>query len=121
MKHLLTAFALASTVLVAAAADLGGTWKVIGDVMGNAVNFTATMKQDGETLSGTVLMDGQKDPVPVSGTVKDATATFTFTVAHEGSTYTNTFTGTVGDDGVMKGKIDVQGIADGTFTATRQP
>ena len=45
--------------------------------------------------------------------------TFEFDTVHEGTTYHMVFTGTVGDDGVLKGTIAVAGV-EGTFTATKQ-
>jgi hypothetical protein len=114
------ALSLCAVVLVAAtvlADGVAGTWSVDGDVVGNPVKFTTVWKQDGETLSGTATLEG-KD-VPVTGTVKDKAVTFEFDTEHEGSTYHLVFTGTVGDDGVLKGSIAVAGV-EGTFTATKQ-
>jgi hypothetical protein len=114
------ALALAAVVLTSVAllaADVAGTWAVDGDVVGNPVKFTAVWKQDGETLSGTATLEG-KD-TPVTGTVKDKTVTFEFDNDHEGTTYHLVFTGTLGDDGGLKGAIAVAGV-EGTFTAKKQ-
>jgi hypothetical protein len=99
------------------AADVAGTWNVDGDVVGNPVKFTTVWKQDGEKLSGTATLEG-KD-TPVTGTVKEKTVTFEFDNDHEGTTYHLVFTGTLGDDGGLKGSIAVAGV-EGTFTATKQ-
>jgi hypothetical protein len=103
--------------LAAAAADVSGTWNVDGDVVGNAVKFACTLKQDGEKLSGTANMQG-KD-IPMTGSVKGSTVSFTFDVDHEGTTYTNVFTGRLGDNGVIEGSIAVGGV-EGSFTAKKQ-
>ena len=103
--------------LAAAAADVSGTWNVDGDVVGIAVKFACTLKQDGEKLSGTANMQG-KD-IPMTGSVKGSTVSFTFDVDHEGTTYTNVFTGRLGDNGVIEGSIAVGGV-EGSFTAKKQ-
>src|SRR5262245_44931488 len=111
----LVAVALAAIPVFAAA--VAGTWNVDGDVVGNPVKFTTVWKQDGETLSGTATREGKE--VPVTGTVKEKVVTFEFDTVHEGTTYHLVFTGTIGDDGGMKGSIAVAGV-EGTFTATKQ-
>ena len=111
----LCAVAVAATTVLAD--NVAGTWNVDGDVVGNPVKFTTVWKQDGETLSGTATLEGKE--TPVTGTVKDKAVTFEFDTVHEGTTYHMVFTGTVGDDGVLKGAIAVAGV-EGTFTATKQ-
>ena len=118
MKRLALALCLIAVAAVTVfAADVAGTWNVDGDVVGNPVKFTTVWKQDGETLSGMATLEG-KD-TPVTGTVKDKTVTFEFDNDHEGTTYHLVFTGTLGDDGGLKGSIAVAGV-EGTFTATRK-
>ena len=115
------ALALCAVVLAAVtvlASDVSGTWNVDGDVVGNPVKFPCVMKQDGEALSGTATLEGGKD-VPVTGTVKEKVVTFEFDTENQGSTYHLVFTGTLGDDGGLKGTIAVAGV-EGTFTATKQ-
>lgn len=126
----LVAAAAASASDVAVAADaataaeappapvnLAGTWNVEGDVVGNAVKFAMTLKQTGEKLSGTAAINGQQQPV--TGSVKERVATFEFDVNHEGTTYHNVYTGTLKEDGLMEGKIEVAGV-EGAFTAKKQ-
>lgn len=127
MKHVLAtltrslapalALALVFAVAIVSAADISGTWNVDGDVVGNPVKFACTLKQDGEKLAGTGKMQG-KD-IPINGSVKGQTVTFQFDVDHEGTTYTNVFTGKLGDNGVIEGTIAVGGV-EGTFTAKKQ-
>jgi hypothetical protein len=109
--------AVALTAITVLAADISGSWNVDGDVVSNPVKFVCVMKQDGEALSGTANLGG-KD-VQVTGTVKEKAVTFEFDNEHEGSTYHLVFTGTLGDDGTIKGAIAVAGV-EGTFTATKQ-
>lgn len=119
MKRLALALCIAAlTAATAFAAEVAGTWNIDGDVVGNPVKFTTVWKQDGETLSGTATLEGGRD-VPVTGTAKDQAITFEYDTDHEGTTYHLVFSGTLGEDGTIKGTIAVAGV-DGTFTATKQ-
>ena len=111
------AFAVVLAGVTLTAADVSGTWDVDGDVVGNPVKFSCTLKQDGEALSGTATIDG-KD-VPVKGTAKDRVVTFQFDVEYQGTTYTDVFTGKLGDDDAIAGTIAVAGV-EGRFTAKKQ-
>jgi hypothetical protein len=117
VKQLTVALALALFVVTPSAADVSGTWDVDGDVVGNPVKFACALKQDGETLSGTATVAGKE--VTVKGSVKDRVVTFQFDVDYEGTTYTDVFTGTIGDDGTIAGTIAVAGV-EGRFTAKKQ-
>lgn len=118
MKTLpLTLCAVALAAMTALAADISGTWNVEGDVVGNPVKFACDLKQDGEKLTGMAKVEGAD--VQLTGTAKDASVTFEFDTEHQGTTYHLVFTGTLGDDGGLKGKIAVAGV-EGTFTAKRQ-
>jgi hypothetical protein len=115
-RTLLTLCIVGLAAVTAVAADVAGTWNVDGDVVGNPVKFACTLTQDGEKLTGTATLEG-KD-IPVTGTAQDAAVTFEFDSEHQGTTYHLVFTGTVGDDGGLKGKIAVAGV-EGTFTAKK--
>ena len=106
-----------ATAVTLRAADVSGTWDVDGDVVGNPVKFTCTLKQEGEALSGTATVLGKE--VPVKGSVKDGVVTFQFDVEYEGTTYTDVFTAKIGDGEAMTGTIAVAGV-EGTFTAKKQ-
>ncbi len=103
----------ASTVL---AVDVSGTWSVDGDVVGNPVKFACELKQNGDVLSGTAKLEG-KD-APITGSVKENVVTFEYDADSQGTTYHLVFTGTLGEDGGMKGTIAVAGV-EGTFTAKK--
>jgi hypothetical protein len=120
MKKTLLALCLAAFTVVTAAAntDVAGSWKVVGDVYGNPVNFDCALKQDGEALTGTAKFDDGRETA-VTGSVKEKTVSFEFDTDSAGTTYHLVFTGTVGDDGGLKGTIAVAGV-EGTFTATKQ-
>ena len=112
---------LATTVLTVAfaaapfaAPGVSGTYKVTGEIANNDIDATLVLEQDGEAVAGTIDFQGRAKPATVSG------ITIRFQVQAEAGTYTNTWTGTIGDDGVVKGTVDVENMATGTFTATRQ-
>jgi hypothetical protein len=118
MKLLAVGLAVLLAVAGVAAVDVSGTWNVNGEVVGNVVKLAAALKQSGESLSGTATFDDGRKPVPISGKVKDRTVEFQFDVEYNGSTYTNVFTGTLGENGVIEGSIAVGGVT-GTFTAKK--
>jgi hypothetical protein len=117
VKQLTAALAVALAVVTGAAADVSGTWDVDGDVVGNPVKFTCTLKQEGEALSGTATVTGKE--VSVKGSVKDGVVTFQFDVEYEGTTYTDVFTGRLVDNDSIAGTIAVAGV-EGVFTAKKQ-
>lgn len=115
---LMTLSAVALAAVTALAADVSGTWKVEGEVYATPVKFSSALKQQGAELSGTATFEDGK-AVPVTGSVKDKAVSFEFDTEHEGTAYHLVFTGTLGDDGAVKGTIAVAGV-EGTFTATKQ-
>jgi hypothetical protein len=120
VKHLAAVLAIVGGIavaLAAAAADVSGTWNTEGDVVGNAVKFTCTLKQDGEKLTGSGMIQGKEQPIV--GTVKDKTVKLEFDVDYEGTTYHNVYTGTLKDDKVIEGKIEVGGV-EGVFAMKKQ-
>lgn len=111
----LFATAFAATL---SAADVAGRWNVDGDVVGNPVKLVCALQQQGETLSGTAILEGKAD-VPVSGSSSGQNVSFEFDTDHEGTTYHLVFTGVLGPDGGITGSIAVAGVT-GTFTAKKQ-
>jgi hypothetical protein len=111
---LATAFAHAGQ----AKTDISGTWifEVVTDA--GTGTPTVTLKQDGEKLTGHYSSQtlGEAD---LTGTVKGADITFSFTVDAQGNALKETYTGTVDKD-TMKGKLVIEGLGEGTFTAKRQ-
>jgi hypothetical protein len=117
-KTLLALYLAVVAVVTVAAIEVAGTWKVVGDVYGNPVNFDCALTQAGDALTGTAKFEDGKE-VPVTGSVKEKTVTFEFDSENQGTTYHLVFTGTLGDDGGLTGSIAVAGV-EGTFTATKQ-
>ena len=70
-----------------------GTWKIVGDVVGNPVNSTCTLTVDGAgKVGGTCTLPTGE--TKATGEVKAQTLTFQIGVTHQGSDYVLVFTGT---------------------------
>ncbi len=113
MRTLLVGLALAACLL---AADISGTWqgKVETDMGSGSPVFV--LKQNGEKLTGTYA--GALGEAPLSGTVKGQDVVLEIEVQGAKIVYT----GKLDADGkTMKGKVDLAGMASGTFTAQKQP
>lgn len=78
---------------------------------------TITFKQDGEKLTGKYV--GQLGSADLTGTVKGDAIHFTFTIDAGGQAAPVTYDGTV-EKNTMKGKLDIGGMVNGTFTATKK-
>lgn len=78
---------------------------------------TITFKQDGEKLTG--KYEGQLGAADLTGTVKGNAITFSFTVDVQGQQAPVTYKGTV-EKNTMKGSLDIAGMVNGTFTATKK-
>jgi hypothetical protein len=78
---------------------------------------TLTFKQDGEKLTGKYA--GQLGNSDLTGTVKGSDITFNFTVDVQGQQAPVTYKGTV-EKNTMKGTLDIAGMVNGTFTATKK-
>ena len=97
--------------------DVTGKWAFSVETSAGAGAPTFTFKQDGEKLTGHYT--GTFGEADLTGTVKGADITFAFTVDAQGTSLKETYTGTVDKD-TMKGKLVIEGVGEGTFTAKRQ-
>lgn len=99
--------------------DVTGTWMFDVETAQGGGTPTVTLEQDGETLTGHYSSDnlGEAD---LTGSVEGSQVTFSFDVDVQGTALTVTYTGTVEGPDAMSGTVDLGGMADGTFTATRQ-
>ena len=98
--------------------DVTGKWAFNVETAAGSGTPTMTFKQDGEKLTG--HYSGQLGEADLTGTVKGADISFTFTVDLQGNVLKNTYTGTVESKDALKGKLSIEGLGDGTFTAKRQ-
>lgn len=122
---LFVAFAVAFALLVTATpglaqgTDLTGTWTFEVTSDQGVTTPTVVIEQDGEALTGSYSSAtlGEAD---ISGTVAGSDITISFTGEVQGQAIPVTYTGTIGEDDVITGEMDIAGgMATGTFTATK--
>ena len=97
--------------------DITGKWAFNVETAAGAGTPSMTFKQDGEKLTGPY--SGQLGESDLTGTVKGADLSFTFNIDAGGTAIKATYTGTADKDN-MKGKVVLEGLGEGTFTAKRQ-
>ena len=102
----------------AAKVDVTGKWAFNVETAAGSGTPTITFKQDGEKLTGKYA--GQLGEADLTGTVKGQDIAFTFKVDAQGTMLTFTYTGTIESKDAMKGKVEIVGLGEGTFTAKRQ-
>ena len=98
-------------------ANVAGTWEMTVETNAGSGTPTFTFTQDGEKLTGTYK--GQFGEAKVTGTVKGNEVSWTFNVDAQGVAAEMKYEGTVDKD-TMKGKVDLGGLAEGTFTGKRK-
>ena len=108
---------LATAQLGAQATNVSGEWAFTVTTDQGAGNPVITFKQDGEKLTGKYA--GQLGNADLTGTVKGSAIHFTFTLDLQGQQAPVTYDGTV-EKNTMKGKMDIGGMVNGTFTATKK-
>ena len=106
-----------SAQLGAQATNVTGEWAFTVTTDQGAGNPVLTFKQDGEKLTGKYA--GQLGNADLTGTVKGSAIHFTFTLDVQGQQAPVTYDGTV-EKNTMKGKLDIGGMVNGTFTATKK-
>ena len=108
---------LTTARLSAQATNVTGEWTFTVQTDQGGGTPTITFKQDGEKLTGTYA--GQLGNADLTGTVKGNAIHFTFTIDVQGQQAPVTYDGTV-EKNTMKGKLDIGGMVNGTFTATKK-
>ena len=108
---------LTTARLAAQAANVTGEWIFNVETDQGGGTPTITFKQDGEKLTGKYA--GQLGNADLTGTVKGTAIHFTFTIDVQGQQAPVTYDGTV-EKNTMKGKLDIGGMVNGTFTATKK-
>jgi len=103
--------------LGAQATNVTGEWAFNVQTDQGGGTPTITFKQDGEKLTGKYV--GQLGNADLTGTVKGSAIHFTFTIDVQGQQAPVTYDGTV-EKNTMKGKLDIGGMVNGTFTATKK-
>jgi hypothetical protein len=116
----LAAILIASAAFAGQAAkvDVTGKWMFNVDTAAGSGTPTITLKQDGDKLTG--HYSGQLGEADLTGTVKGQEIAFKFAVDAQGNNLECTYTGTIEGKDALKGKVNIAGLADGTFTAKKQ-
>jgi len=126
-KMVLRTAALAAIVMLAGAApglaqagktDVTGKWSFNVETGAGSGTPTMTFKQDGEKLTG--HYSGQLGEADLAGTVKGQNVEFKFIVDVGAQQLNCIYTGAMDGKDSMKGKVDLVGLGEGTFTAKRQ-
>lgn len=119
-KLFFVVLAAALTVATAAAQkfDLTGEWTF--DVQTDQGSGTPTiiLKQDGDKLTG--KYKGQLGENDITGTVTGKTMKFSFSGDAQGTAFTVTYEGEIESSESVKGKVDLAGMATGTFTGRKK-
>jgi hypothetical protein len=98
--------------------DLTGTWNLSVELPNLTATPTLVLKQDGEKLTGDYV-SAQYGKFPISGTVKGADVTVSFSMNIEGSAINVTYTGKAEKDS-LKGSVAYGDMMSGTFSAVRK-
>jgi len=114
---LLTILGMPALPVAPEAMDVTGTWDLAVETQEGTAHPSITLKQEGETITGTY--QGQMGKSNLEGTVKGNDIKFTVTLKFQDVTYTVTYTGTVGDD-TMKGAARFGDAGSGTWSAKRR-
>ena len=102
----------------AAKVDVTGKWAFTVETGAGSGNPVMTFKQEGEKLTG--HYSGQLGEADLAGSVKGQNVEFKFTVDVQGQQLNCVYTGAVDGKDSMKGKVDLVGLGEGTFTAKKQ-
>lgn len=113
----LLAVLMASAQLSAQKIDITGKWIFDVQTDQGSGSPTFTFKQEGEKLTGTY--SGTFGEAVLAGTVKGNAVKFSFKADAQGTPVEITYDGVVEKD-TVKGKLDIAGFAQGTFTGKRQ-
>ncbi len=111
------AIGLLTTALSAQGTNVSGEWTFNVQTDQGGGTPTMTFKQDGEKLTGKYV--GQLGNADLVGTVKGNAIKFTFTLDVQGQQAPVNYEGTV-EKNTMKGKLDIGGMVNGTFTASKK-
>ncbi|HYM23429.1 MAG TPA: hypothetical protein VEU08_09480 [Vicinamibacterales bacterium] len=119
MACLAAAMLVTVTLTAQSKIDVTGKWLFNVETGAGGGTPTVTLKQDGEKLTGHYSSQTFGE-VDVTGSVKADKIEFSFSADAQGTALKVTYSGTIESKDAMKGKVDLGGMAEGTFTAKRQ-
>ena len=127
-KTLLSVVAMTLAVLTMSAAhavlsaqakfDLTGEWAFEVQTDQGSGSPVIVFKQTGEKLAG--KYKGQLGEADLTGTVTGKTLKFSFNVDAQGTALAITYEGEIESNTSVKGKVDLGGMASGTFTGKKK-
>lgn len=125
VRPLVAAIALAAATATAYAqhafADVSGKWRVELSMGDRATESLLTLKQAGDTLSGTIESE-QVGTRPLEGMMKGDTVRFNFSVDMQGNVLAISVGGVLKDKDTMSGEFALpNGMGTFPFSAKRQP
>ncbi len=120
MLAMAVVIALAGAVDASAqTADVASAWTFTVTTEMGVTTPAVTLVQDGMTLTGHYSSEGLGEN-DLTGTVSGSEITFTFAADLGGMVVDVTYTGTVDEDGMISGEMDIGGgLLAGTFTAVK--
>jgi len=98
--------------------NVTGKWLFTVETGAGSGTPTMTFTQDGEKLTGKYM--GQFGEADLTGTVKGQDIAFSFNVDAQGTMVNFKYSGTIENKDALKGKVEIVGLGEGTFTAKRQ-
>ncbi len=111
--------ALVGAVEASAQMSLSGAWTFTVDLDGSITYPAVTLVQDGETLTGHYSSEGLGEN-DITGTVSEMKITITFSADPGlGQVIDVVYAGTIDEEGMISGTLDLGGLAQGTFTAVK--
>ena len=113
----ISALTVVASATAQAQTNVTGEWAFTVTTDQGSGNPTFTFKQDGEKLTG--KYSGTFGSADLTGTVKGNAIQFSFTADVQGQQAPITYKGTV-EKNTMKGTLDIAGMVNGTFTATKK-
>jgi hypothetical protein len=102
----------------AAKVNVTGKWLFNVETGAGSGTPSMTFTQDGEKLTG--KYQGQFGEADLTGTVKGQDIVFSFNVDAQGTAVNFKYSGTIENKDALKGKVEIVGLGEGTFTAKRQ-
>src|SRR5262249_12362673 len=99
--------------------DVSGTWAASLQLDTITATPSFTLKQEGTKLTGEYVSQ-QYGKFQLSGEVTGTAVTFAVAMNIEGNAVNATYSGVLQADGSLKGSVDIGGMMNGTFSATKK-
>ena len=118
LSLLILALAVSAAAVAAQKFDLTGEWAFEVQTDQGSGSPAIVLKQDGDKLTG--KYKGQLGEGDITGTVTGKTFKFAFSGNAQGTEFTVTYDGQIESNDSVSGKVDLAGMATGTFTGKRK-